>query len=519
MTVPEPRPMIEPRLTVTPRPSIEPRPMITPHPSIEPRLVPVLHAGVILPGRSDGLEIMVDAAAGQPAPTLTPIAGGFGQVLIDPPPSRDIRLDIRRNGVAVAGSPLGVQVGGWSGAVEWTDGRLVVGRAQNLRHPERDVTVVGFTPAGCLCFATARASEGGRFILLLPANMPGDMPSVSLGIAGSDYLLASGIIARNRAGPTTATPRLHRRPLQPLAIRIKISTPNLKEAPFWGDYHFAHSLRTGFERLGLAAGVDTADVWYQQPEQEDVVLSLRGRHRVNIDPAKINILWLISHPDRIPDAEYADYDHVAVASDVYAAKLRARGLPSVSVLHQATDASLFRHDAAVARKPSCLFVGNSRREYRTMVKWCVESDVPFDLYGGGWEGILPETMVRAPSIANKDLAEYYASHLIVLNDHWDSMRDNGFLSNRLFDASAVGSPILTDPVAGLADVFGDSLSVAGTIEQFAATVTDCLANPAPYLARAQQARQIVMAAHTFDHRARQLADLIDRLAARKLRRG
>ena len=499
-------------------------------PPHEPNLIPVLHAGVILTGTPGSAALPASLAvqlggADSPAATLTQLAGG--QVLIDPQPQADLTVAVSRGGVALAGSPLQVQVGGWNGAVDWIHGGLIAGRARNLRKPGRDVAVVAFTPAGQMAFATARAADGGRFVMVLPETMregPERTP-ITLGIAGSDYLLEggqldSGVAAQpvtRRKSRLTQTWRLTPVPVQQLAIRIKISTPNLKEAPFWGDYHFANSLCAAFERIGHHAGVDTADSWYGHPAQEDVVLTLRGRHRLKVDPGKINIMWLISHPDRIPEDEYADYDHIAVASDVYAATLRAQGLPQVSVLHQATDATLFRHDPEILRKASCLFVGNSRREYRTMVKWCVESDVPFDLYGGGWEGILPAEMVRAPSIANRDLADYYARHLILLNDHWDSMRDNGFLSNRLFDGSAVGTPILTDPVAGLADVFGDSISVADTIESFADTVRDCLANPGPYLDRAARARDIVMAAHTFDHRARQLADLIDRIAARKRR--
>lgn len=497
------------------------------------RLVPVLHLGVVLAGdlAADQLAVQISAAQSSAdglgdladqGPSLTPLQGALGRMLIDPIPQNDLTLSVQCDGTEITGSPLRIQVGGWSGAVEWAKGRLVAGRARNLRQPAQDVMVVAFTPAGEMAFATARAASGGRFVMLLPEAMlnTSPPPAITLGIAGSDYVLEGGILAaqastRNIGKSTQVLRQIAR---QPLAIRIKISTPNLKEAPMWGDYHFANALRAAFETIGHQASVDTMDNWYLRPKQEDVVLTLRGRQRLKVDPSKINIMWLISHPDRIDADEYADYDHIAVASDIYAATLRAQGLPSVSVLHQATDAALFQADDTIARKPSCLFVGNSRREYRTMVQWCVQSDLPFDLYGGGWEGILPDDMIRATSIANTDLPGYYASHQLLLNDHWDSMRDNGFLSNRLFDGSAVGAPILTDPVAGLADVFGDTISTADTMARFAEIARDALNDPAPYLARAERARQIVLGAHTFGHRAQQLADLIDQLAARKYRR-
>jgi hypothetical protein len=489
--------------------------------SPDARLIPLLHAGVVLIRNTAAAELQVQI---QGTAAETPVVRlGPGQILLDQIPQTDLTLEVLCDGQPISGSPLQVQVSDWTGAVDWVQGRLVSGRARNLRKLSEDVVVLAYNSAGQMGFATARAAEGGRFVMVLPEAMlsPDQSHSITLGIAGSDYVLQNGQLAAQTAfgltGPQLQPQPRHNPASLPLAIRIKISTPNLKEAPQWGDYHFANSLSASFERLGCQAAVDTNDVWYAYPTQEDVVITLRGRHRLRVDPGKINIMWLISHPDRIPDDEYADFDHIAVASDIYAAVLRARGLTHVSVLHQATDAGLFCEDPTIARKPSCLFVGNSRREYRTMVRWCVESDLPFDLYGGGWDGILPAEMVRAPSIANRDLARFYASHLLLLNDHWDSMRDNGFLSNRLFDGSAVGTPILTDPVEGLADVFGDSISVAATIEDFAEVARDCLANPAPYLERAARARDIVLGAHTFDHRARQLADLIDRLSARKYR--
>lgn len=475
--------------------------------------VPVVQDGLVLAGQtlSRGLPVL-DLAAG-PAPRLLPL-GQDGRVLISPAPEADFTLTLP--GLA----PLAVQVGGWSGRVEQVLGGLVTGRARNLRHPGRDVAVVAYDATGVRATATARAAEGGRFVLHLPPQVTGagQVLALRLGIAGSDFLLEGGDL---RVTPATAAPRpllaaLPRATTQ-MAIRLKISCPNLKEAPMWGDYHFANALAAGFERIGHQASVDTADVWYAQKAQEDVVIAIRGRHRIQTDPDRINIMWIISHPDRIPDEEFADYDHVAVASDIYAAELRARGLPSVSVLHQATDATLFRHDPERSRRAACLFVGNSRKEYRTMVKWCLQKDIPLELYGGGWEGVLPEGMLRGTSVANAELPDFYGSHLMLLNDHWDSMRDNGFLSNRLFDGSGTATPILTDPVAGLADVFGDAIAEAGDIERFAAIVQDCLTDPAPYLERARRAHDIVMAAHTFDHRAAELAELIDHIAARRLR--
>jgi spore maturation protein CgeB len=54
---------------------------------------------------------------------------------------------------------------------------------------------------------------------------------------------------------------------------------------------------------------------------------------------------------------------------------------------------------------------------------------------------------------------------VVLNDHHDDMRSEGFVSNRLFDAVASGARVITDPIldaAGLAELFGPAVQVYET---------------------------------------------------------
>ena len=88
------------------------------------------------------------------------------------------------------------------------------------------------------------------------------------------------------------------------------------------------------------------------------------------------------------------------------------------------------------------------------------------MYGVGWETYLAPERIRGEFIANADLPAAYAGAGIVLNDHWPDMAAEGFLSNRLFDAAACGSRILTDEATGLSDVFGDGVrtfSDAGTL--------------------------------------------------------
>ena len=477
-------------------------------------VLPVLAAGLLpaRPGRDPG------ALAVEGAPGATRVLPS-GAVLLDPAPAGPVTL--RAGGAAVRLRP-----GIHEGAVSAVLPDRILGHARDRTDPSADVTVIAWDAEGAVAHAVARGAAGGRFEMVLPAALALGLPRrLTLGVAGGDCVLGRARVGRPaptapaavpRPGPA-APPRIARRARSEPAIGIKISAPDLREGRAWGDWHFAEALARAFARIGLHARVDTQDAWYAAGAAEDVVLAIRGRHRTRLDPGRINLMWVISHPDRIKDEEYAEFDHVAVASDVFAGELAAAGVAAPSVLHQATDAARFgaARPPEGGRRRECLFVGNSRREYRPMVAWARQTGVPLALYGGGWEGVLEPGAVRAPQVSNADLPAAYAGHLLLLNDHWDSMRSKGFLSNRLFDGAAAGVPILTDPVAGLARVFGDTIAVAGDAAGFAAQVRSCLDDPAPWLARAARAREIVLAGHTFDHRARALAGIVERIAGAK----
>ena len=120
--------------------------------------------------------------------------------------------------------------------------------------------------------------------------------------------------------------------------------------------------------------------------------------------------------------------------------------------------------------------------------------------------MIPAGMIGGTYIDNADLHRWYGSCGVLLNDHWDTMRDSGFLSNRLFDGSAAGAFIITDEVRGLATVFGDAIETAANATELKEKVDYYLANPAEAEERARRARSIVLAGHTFDHRAEQIIE-------------
>ena len=240
---------------------------------------------------------------------------------------------------------------------------------------------------------------------------------------------------------------------RPPVIRIKSPCPNETEQPFWGDHHFAVALVKAFKQIGVdQCYIDNLDRWYSTPSDDyDVVIVLRGLSQYKPDPKHLNILWIISHPEKIPADEMQQYDKIYCASEKYADHLNLQHSLNVSPLLQATDPDLFwpRNDSSLLGD-TLLFVGNSRNIYRDSVKYLVENN--FDqlrVIGRGWEQFIDASYVSMQNIANAQLCKEYQGAHFVFNDHWDTMREYGFISNRIFDVVASGSKLITDYVEGL----------------------------------------------------------------------
>ena len=102
-----------------------------------------------------------------------------------------------------------------------------------------------------------------------------------------------------------------------------------------------------------------------------------------------------------------------------------------------------------------LFVGNSRDVYRRSVRSALAVGAEVEVHGSDWERFLAPNLIASKIVANEDLGALYCSAGVVLNDHHDDMRRDGFLANRLFDVTACAARLVTDEIDGLAEVFGD----------------------------------------------------------------
>lgn len=299
-----------------------------------------------------------------------------------------------------------------------------------------------------------------------------------------------------------------------LKIAIKVPVPRESVKHEWGDYHFSVSLSNALRQLGHRVRIDLMPDWYSPAsELDEVVIDIRGLSEYEPRGNQINLMWNISHPDKVKDDEYERYDVVFVASESYAKVLSERLNTPVKTLLQCTDPSRFyvdNDDSIPAHE--LIFVGNSRRIYRDVVRQSIEAELPLTVYGGLWNGIVDEKYIAGQNIDNTELRKYYSRARVVLNDHWESMRDLGFISNRMFDVAACGAILVSDKVEGMESIFGDNVvTYDGSLEGFKEAV-----DKASKLEAKQSDIDRIVDEHSFLERARTILDEIQDLVEKKL---
>jgi hypothetical protein len=294
---------------------------------------------------------------------------------------------------------------------------------------------------------------------------------------------------------------------------IKTSVPNGASGQGWGDLYFAQELASSLEKLGHTARVDLrSDVINSQSADDDVVLVLRGVERIRPQCGAINLLWVISHPSRISSHELKSFDAVFAASNQWSKKVSKKTGISITPLLQATNPAKFNPTvSAPDTGHEVLFLGNTRNEFRKIIKDCLEAGVSPTIYGKDWDRFVPSELIVGEFVANSEIAALYRSAGVVLNDHWDDMANQGFYSNRLFDAVASGARVISDQVDALEQLFAGGVKSYKTPNDLA----NLCSNESRSLWGTQQ--EIVERAsrigqqHSFDQRAKELVKAVRNL--------
>jgi len=294
-------------------------------------------------------------------------------------------------------------------------------------------------------------------------------------------------------------------------IAIKIPSPNWEVVQEWGDYHMALGLKKELEKIGCSVILQVLPEWDSDGDARcDAVIVLRGLSRYEPKKHHFNIMWNISHPDDVSVDEYNLYDHVFIASEPWAQKIAGEVDVPVGTMLQCTDPELFHPDPDEKYKYDLLFVGNSRKVYRKIIKDLLPTDYDLAVYGTNWKGLIPDQYIKGEHIPNKELRKAYSSCKILLNDHWDDMRNKGFVSNRLFDGFASGAFIVSDRVEGAESVFGDALVTYQTPEELHELIDHYSKNDDERSRKAETGQNKIINECTFQKRAETILDVLNR---------
>jgi spore maturation protein CgeB len=93
------------------------------------------------------------------------------------------------------------------------------------------------------------------------------------------------------------------------------------------------------------------------------------------------------------------------------------------------------------------------------------------------------------------------------------MRRHGIVANRVFDALACGTCVLSDEVPGMGELLDDAVATFSDADDLAVRARELLDDEGQRAARAARGRRAVLAAHTWQHRAATLVAEVEGIAA------
>ena len=112
------------------------------------------------------------------------------------------------------------------------------------------------------------------------------------------------------------------------------------------------------------------------------------------------------------------------------------------------------------------------------------------------------------------MRKHYSSAKIVLNDTREGMKEFGFISNRIFDATACETLIISDYMPEIEEIYGDTVPMYKTKEELISLVKYYLddKNQAERKDKAKRAREITLKNFTSEKAAIKFQQIFDHIS-------
>lgn len=296
-----------------------------------------------------------------------------------------------------------------------------------------------------------------------------------------------------------------------LNIAIKTAVPNPRSKSRWGDYHFARSLADSFLRAGHSVKIDSVKEWYRASAGTDLDLVLFGSENF-ARQENIPMLGWVIYPGRTKDdlvGAFDGADHMFFASRSALSEY-SNECPdkSASCLMQGFDSTvMYAGDAPGG--DGAVFVGNNHfgdQGERPVVQMALQSGTRLAIWGMGWAKHQAAQFLQGRYVENDKLGQLYRSASVVLCDHMPLMRETGYLSNRIYDALACGTPVICDGIADLDPAFSAFVHPCKDAQEFAAAIDAITASADKSWPARQKLAQTLKREHSFDVRAAQIIE-------------
>lgn len=241
----------------------------------------------------------------------------------------------------------------------------------------------------------------------------------------------------------------------------------------WGDYWVKVCLKNALERhFGDEINMDV------DPAYADVIIygfgspfEKRSNHRFFYNEKSLNIAWHYSHPEHMSPSEANKYNHIFVASHKWIEEMNSWGGVKSTIdqdpLFACTDFKPQEPPSVWGGfAPDVLFIGNARGnrgDGRKSVLWLDEiigenKDLSVFLYGAKWEReslLWSHKWYKGQYFPYSQLPSAYGAAKINLIDGHDKMRNQGFVSAKVFDTIASEGWVVMEYNDGVEDIFGE----------------------------------------------------------------
>lgn len=154
-------------------------------------------------------------------------------------------------------------------------------------------------------------------------------------------------------------------------------------------------------------------------------------------------------------------------------------------------------------------MGNSRHHFRKIIQDILKTNHDFSVYGKYWNEFIEEKYIKGEFIENKDLNKAYSNCKILLNDHWEDMVENDFISNRIFDALACKTFIISDKISSIQSLFEGCVVTYDNYDELNEKITYYLTHDDERIQLAEKGYELVKN-HTFDNRVSELISVIEK---------